>query len=212
MAMSNAKFDAPVGVPAAADVATVLRALDAQFRPVEMLRLLSVSLPVRECVWWACLAGRDLVQEGARAPKTLTCAEAWTFDPSDETRAAAREALDHADPDDPTMLCAMAASMSDGKLGPGPLAEHDAPPGATQTAAFGMNMLALGQREEEFFHVIQVLIARGLDIAGGGNGSIDPASVETKMPPIEPEEDDDDFDDEDDEEDDDTDDDEEDLA
>ncbi|MEL6207503.1 MAG: hypothetical protein AAFR47_19650, partial [Pseudomonadota bacterium] len=108
LALSNASFDEPVTAPAAADVGAVLAELDASDRPTDMIRLLSVALPVREGVWWACLAGRDRVPEGGRAPKTLTTAEAWAFEPTEDKRKAAREALDAADPSDPTVLCAMA--------------------------------------------------------------------------------------------------------
>lgn len=202
LAMANADLDAPVRSPAAADVATLLREFDEDFRPVDALRLLSVALPPREGVWWACLAGRDMLEPGARAPRTLTTAEAWAFEPSDEKRAAARAALDASDSTDPTMLCAMAASMSDGRLGPGDLAQYEAPPGGSATAVFGMNMLALSENSDDFFHKVQVLIERALDIARGGNGSVDPESVEARMPPQEPDEDDEDEDE--DEEDDDT--------
>lgn len=201
LAVSNAKFEEPVSAPAAADVTTVLQELEDAFRPVDMLRLLSVALPIREGVWWACLAGRDVLPEGARAPKTLTTAEKWTFEPSDDTRAAARVALDNADPDDPTVLCAMAVAMADGTLGPGELAQYEAPAGGSQTAIFGMIMMALAVDPEAYFHKIQVLLERGLDIARGGNGSIDAEGVEARMPPTEPDVEDDDDDDIDDEED-----------
>ncbi len=201
LAMSNAKFDDPIAAPASSDVATVLRELEGSYRPVDMLRLLSVALPVREGVWWACLAGRDIVGDGARAPKTLTTSEKWSFEPSDEARSAARVALDNAEPDDPTVLCAMAVAMSDGTLGPGELTQFEAPAGGTQTAIFGMNMLALAAEPEAYFHKIQVLLERGFDIARGGNGTVDPDSIEARIPPEDPEDDEDDLDDEDDDDD-----------
>lgn len=183
LAMANADLNEPVKAPAAADVATVLREFDESFRPVDALRLLSVSLPVREGVWWACLAGRDVLKPGARAPRTLTTAEAWTFEPTEENRRAAREALDAADVSDPAELCAMAVAMSDGTMGPGDLARYEAPPGGAQTAIFAMNMLALAADSENYFHKVQVLIERALDIGRGGNGVVDPGVVEARMPP-----------------------------
>jgi hypothetical protein len=187
LAVANAGLSEPLKAPAAADVATVLRELDRSFRPVDALRVLSVALPVREGVWWACLAGRDVLKPGARAPRTLTTAEAWAFDPTEEKRRAAREALDAADTSDPTTLCAMAVAMCDGTLGPGDLAQYEGPPGGAQTAIFGMNMLALAEDSGNFFHRVQILIARALDIGRGGNGAVDPATVAARMPPRGPE-------------------------
>lgn len=198
LALANTKLDYAVVAPAAADVPTVLRELAGAYQPAEMIRVLAASLPLREGVWWACLAARDLLGPEARVPRTLSAAEAWVFDPSDDNRAAARAALDAAEADDVAVLCASAVSMCDGKLGPGELAQYDAPPGASQISVFGQVMLSLAAREEQFFHQIKLLIERALDIARGGNGAIDPDSVAAWMPPEEPVEDDEDDDDDDD--------------
>ena len=197
LALANVTLDYKVKAPASADVATVLRELDAAYEPAEIIRVLSAALPLREGVWWACLAARDLLGPEARPTRTLSTSEAWVFDPSDANRKAAREALDAVAPEDPAMLCASAVSMCDGKLGPGDLQQYDAPPGASQISVFGMVMMSLAARDDAFFHQIQLLIERALDIARGGNGTIDPASVDPWMPPDDPEEDDEDEDDED---------------
>jgi len=199
LAMGNAKIETKLDLPASAEVVTVLEALDAAHAHVDILRLLSVALPPREAVWWACLAGRDLVGEEVKpVPPTLVTAEDWVFKPGDETRQRAREAFDASDSEDPTTLCAGAVSMIDGKLGPGDLAQYDAPPGGWQTMVYGMVLLALGEHGDEFDHWVQVLIERGLDIGRGGNGSIDPATVEPRPAPPDEDDEDEDEDDEDD--------------
>ncbi|MEO1279625.1 MAG: hypothetical protein AAFV77_11775, partial [Planctomycetota bacterium] len=45
---------------------------------IDMVRLISVCLPAREVVWWACLAGRDLVGPDGDS-LCLKSAEAWVF-------------------------------------------------------------------------------------------------------------------------------------
>ena len=52
------------------------------------------------------------------------------------------------------------------------LAKFPAPAGASETSAFAMNMVALGELSDKFETYVQVLIDRALDIARGGNGRI----------------------------------------
>jgi hypothetical protein len=57
-----------------------------------------------------------------------------------------------------------------GTLGPGDLNQYPAPAGASEAAAFAMNMVALSQLSDKFEEHGRVLVARALDIARGGNG------------------------------------------
>lgn len=172
LAMANAKLQTPLTTPANASVSDVLEALDRQGAVVDMLRLMSVALPARERVWWACLAARDLVGEDVSpVPAPLAAAEQWVRKPSDQTRDAARTAVDLADNDDDTTLCATSVVFYDEKLGTGDLAQYAAPAGASETAAFGMNIMALGAAED-FIGRAQHLLDRAADIARGGNGSV----------------------------------------
>lgn len=172
LAGANARLKTPVTAPVAAPVSVVLAELEAAGAWIDMLRLLSVALPPRERVWWACLAGRDVVggAGSARLPPSLAAAEAWVFKPSDSARDAARAAAETAEPDDDTTLCATAVIFFDGTLGTGDLSQQPAPPGVAQAAAFGMNLLALGQAGQDFDGTANRLIDRALDIARGGNG------------------------------------------
>src|SRR5690606_28163821 len=133
LALANAKLSVPVSAPAAASVETVFAELDAAGANIDILRLISVVLPARECIWWACLAAEDLL-EGREPTRALAAAQAWVFKPTDENREAARRAAETAGPEDDTDLCALAVSMCDGKIGPGELGQYDAPPGGTATA------------------------------------------------------------------------------
>lgn len=171
LAMANAKLQTPLELPASASVAQVMEGLAKAGAFVDMLRLLGVALPARERTWWACLAARDLVAQGEGAPLTLELSEAWVRKPSDELRAKVSAALAAADIDDESDLCGVCVLYYDDTLGPGDLAKMPGPPGATQAAAFGMNIKALGQGDD-IAQTADVLIERALDIARGGNGQI----------------------------------------
>lgn len=173
LALANAKLSTPVAAPASAPIEAVLAELAEKDALVDMLRLLSVALPARERVWWSCLAARDVIGAGAEPPPPLKAAEAWVFKPTEEMREAAQAALELAEVDDDTVHCATGVLYCDGTLGPGPMAEHAAPPGAAEICAFAMNVIALGQRPEEFPTFGQLLVERALDIARGGNGRVE---------------------------------------
>lgn len=179
LAGANARLKTPLKAPVAAPVSVVLAELEEAGAWIDMLRLLSVALPPRERVWWACLAGRDVVEREAtgrdatgttRPSPPLAAAEAWVFKPTDAARDAARAAAEAAEPDDDTTLCATAVIFFDGTLGTGALAQQPAPPGVAQAAAFGMNLISLGLEGQDFAATANRLIDRALDIARGGNG------------------------------------------
>jgi hypothetical protein len=179
LAVANARLQTPLDAPASAPVETVLAELDEKGALPDMLRLLSVALPARERVWWACLAARDTLAEGAPPPPPLKAAEAWVFKPTDENRAAAQAALELAEVADETVHCARAVQFADGTLGAGELAEHQGPPGASETCAFAMTLIALGARGADFEDYGALLVDRALDIARGGSGRLATKTKET---------------------------------
>jgi len=173
MAGANVMLKTQTDMPASATAEMVLAELDAKEAWVDILRALGVLLPGRERVWWACLAARDYVgPKTDKDPAPLVAAEAWVFQPSDENHMKVSTALDHAYVDDDTVHCAVAALYAGGKLGPGDLAEHPAPAGASEAAAFAMNVVALSELSDRFEVHIQLLIDRAVDIARGGNGRV----------------------------------------
>lgn len=180
LALANAKLQTPLDAPASASVEIVLAELEQKGALIDMLRLMSVALPVRERVWWSCLAARDTVPEGANPPLALSTAEKWVFKPNEENRIAAQGALDHADVYDETVHCATAVLFCDGTLGPGELSRHPAPPGVSEVSAFAMNIIALGSRPDDFEAFGAVLLDRALDIARGGPGRIAAPSATTE--------------------------------
>ena len=171
LANANTKLLVKPAVPASASVPVVLAELEKMKAKLEMLRLLSVALPPREATWWACLAGRDIVGPDAKqVPPPLAAAESWVFKPNDENRARASDAYHHAEMDDDTVFCAMAALYADGSLGMGDMKQYPAPPNGVSAAVFAMNLIALKGHADQFDTFMEVLIDRALDIARGGNG------------------------------------------
>jgi hypothetical protein len=171
LSRANVILKTPLESPPTATADVVLSELENKGAMVDLLRLLAILLPPRERVWWACMAARDYI--GARSdndPASLVASEAWVFNPSDENRDVARNSIDQAYIDDDTVNCALAVLYADGTLGPGDLAQYPAPAGASETAAFAMNMVALGELSDKFEEHGQLLIDRALNIGRGGNG------------------------------------------
>lgn len=171
LAAANAKLETELAAPASASVTEVLQELAEADAWVDIMRLLSTAMPSRECVWWACLAGRNVMSKDKGSP-CLKAAEAWVFDPTDENREKLQIALENADIDDDAALCATAAFYAPGTMGLGELAEMPAPAGAVSSTCFGMNLLALETLNLTIEEAADHLIDRALDIARGGNGEI----------------------------------------
>ncbi|MEX0285072.1 MAG: hypothetical protein AB3N23_10710 [Paracoccaceae bacterium] len=181
MAHANVHIKTQLDSPASAGVDVALGELDEKEAWVDLILALATLLPGRERVWWACLAARDYVgPKSEKDPGPLAAAEAWVFAPTDENLNEVSSALDHAYVDDDTTHCAVSALYANGQLGPGDLAQHPAPAGASEAAAFAMNMVALGELSDKFEAHMQVLIDRALDIARGGNGRVEAEDAETE--------------------------------
>jgi len=174
LSRANVLLKTPLQAPPTAGASEVLQELSDKGALVDLLRLLAILLPPRERVWWACLAARDYIgPKSDKDPPSLTASEAWVFDPSEENRDAARMTLDHAYVDDDTVNCALAVLYADGTLGPGDLKQYPAPAGASETAAFAMNMVALSELSDKFEEHGQILVERAVNIGRGGNGQTD---------------------------------------
>lgn len=179
LARANIRLRTRLDAPASASAEAVLEELDSKKAMIDMLLLMSVLLPPRERVWWACLAARDYIgPKSDKDPPSLATSEVWVFKPTEENRNAARNTLDHAYVDDDTVNCATAVLYADGTLGPGDLKEFPAPAGAAEAAVFTMNMVALKHLSARFEAHGQLLIDRAVDIARGGSGRIEAKASE----------------------------------
>lgn len=173
LSVANTRLDTPVTAPVAALAEEVLNELADKGAMIDMIRLMSILLPARERVWWACMAARDYIGPKSKDdPKSLATSEDWVFKPTEENRLRARDAADEAYVDDDTVNIAMAVLYSDGTLGPADMAEFPAPAGAAETCAFAMNLVALDKNSDKFEPYGQMLIDRAVDIARGGSGRL----------------------------------------
>lgn len=181
LSQANVLLKTPLEAPPTAGASEVLKELSDKGALVDLLRLLAILLPPRERVWWACMAARDYIgPRSDKDPPSLTASEAWVYEPSEDNRDAARISMDNAYVDDDTVNCALAVLYSDGTLGPGELKQYPAPAGASETAAFAMNMVALSELSDKFEEHGRVLVERALNIGRGGNGQSDSVqSLET---------------------------------
>ena len=172
LAHANAKIETKLKSPANASVPTVLAELEEAEAWVDLIRVLSVCLPPRECVWWSCIAAQDIVASEDCKSTCLAAAEAWVFEPTEENRARLHTILENESADDPAALAATAAFYAPGTMGLGEMEEHAAPPGIVSACAFGTNLqtLKLGPEPNVRF---QLIIDRALDIARGGNGKVE---------------------------------------
>lgn len=174
LSMANTRLETPITAPVAALPDVVLQELDEKGAMIDLIRFLSILLPPRERVWWACMAARDYVgPKSENDPKSLTASEDWVFKPTEENRERARLSMDEAYIDDDTVNIALSVVYSDGTLGPADLAEYPAPAGAAETSAFAMNIVALDKNSDRFEEYGQMLIDRAVDIARGGNGRME---------------------------------------
>ncbi|MEP5729426.1 MAG: hypothetical protein ABJL67_08615 [Sulfitobacter sp.] len=174
LSLTNTRLKTPITAPVAALPEEVLTELDGKGAMLDVLRLMSIVLPARERVWWACLAARDYLEKIASdPPKSLTTSEEWVFKPTEENRERARVSMDDAYMDDETVNCALSVLYSDGTLGPADLAQYPAPAGAAETSAFIMNIVALDKNSDRFEEYGQILIDRAVNIARGGNGRLE---------------------------------------
>lgn len=141
-------------------------------------RFLAAALPKREAVWWACQCARSALDEppDPKAAEAIEAAEAWVYKPTEENRRPTEKLAEEATYEQPAAWAAMAAFWSGGSMAPE--GQPVVPPGEALTgkAAAGAVMLAaargdaakIGERYTEY-------LARGRDIAGGGNGRTPPA-------------------------------------
>ena len=173
LSLANTRLKTQIDAPVAALPEEVLTELDGKGAMMDVLRVMSIVLPPRERVWWACLTARDYIgPKSDNDPKPLACSEDWVFKPTDENRERARLSMDDAYIDDDTVNIAMSVLYADGTLGPADLSEFPAPAGAAETCAFVMNIVALNKKPDKFQEYGQFLIDRAVDIGRGGNGKV----------------------------------------
>jgi hypothetical protein len=139
----------------------------------DAVRFLAAALPKREAVWWACLCARTApgdtpVPEATRA---IEGAEAWVYKPTEPHRRATESLAESATYEEPAAWAAMAAFWSGGSTAPE--GQPVVPPGdeLTGKAAAGAILLAAAKGDAaKMTECYRDFLAKGLDIASGGDG------------------------------------------
>nr|WP_294553785.1 hypothetical protein [uncultured Rhodopila sp.] len=163
-------------IEAATDAASAIRALEDAGFLTEAVKVMAYALPKRECVWWACMCARHTLPPDAEADlATVSSAEAWVRNQTDETR---REAFDHAQRGNfatAEAWAAVAAFWSGDSMSP--LGQPKTPPAPhlAGTAAIGSVTLAAvrtdpARRDDR----LRRFLASGREIAAGGAGRLAP--------------------------------------
>jgi hypothetical protein len=141
----------------------------------DAVRFLAFALPIREGVWWACVMARVNLQAEPQPGilDALKAAEAWVYTPDDAVR---RQCLAHAETlnfEGAASYAALAAFWSGGSMAPEGMPDvlPDAKLGPTGVGAAILLAVTGGpplQMNDRFLEAI----ARGIDIANGGNGQM----------------------------------------
>jgi len=157
------------------ETAKVGQGLEALYQAKEMVaffQVLAHALPVRERVWFACLAVRRLLPPEVKSSPCLTAAETWVYKPNIKTREQVTQAIKLADGDDPTVLAADAAFHG---IVAGLEEEVKSPPSASAAMVFAAALQALyaGEDEAALEANWHRLVAVGVNIAQGGNGKLE---------------------------------------
>jgi hypothetical protein len=146
---------------------------------IDAIRFLAHALPVREAVWWACLAARGGLEDTAvEERQAVEAAEAWVYHPDEEHRRAAMTVAGAVANDSPARWAATAAAWSGGSLAP-PEAPV-VPPGPTlaaQAVAGAVLLAAVRSEPQRAPERHRSAIAQAIDIARGGTGRPTPASA-----------------------------------
>jgi len=161
-----------VVVPENANISQGLEALYNGSAQPEFLFALSYALPARQGVWFACMAARDMLEKDAEPTPAIKAAEAWVFKPNVASREATFKIINNADPDDLTVVAAESAFHGITK---GLEDEVLSPPAASPAMVFSaaLQSLLVDEDPDVTEKKWTLLVARGLNIASGGNGKIE---------------------------------------
>jgi len=156
-----------------ATAAEFLAALMAQGLIRDAVAIMAYALPKREAVWWACLASRTVVDAETPAPvvAALEAAEAWVYQPSEETRRATMDRAQATGFNHPGVWAAVAAFWSGGSMAPAnlpavPPAEHL----TGQVVNSAINLSAVIHQPEHAEEKLRGFLRQAIDIANGGSG------------------------------------------
>lgn len=143
--------------------------------PADAVRFLAFALPVREGVWWACMAAQALAGPEVLPAHALSLekAAAWVHEPNEETRRACFTAAEAAGLKGAAAFAALAAFWSGGSMAPPEMPEALPDPRLSPIAVGASVLLTVtGADPRRMDPNFEEVLRRGLDIADGGNGRV----------------------------------------
>ncbi len=141
----------------------------------DAIRFLAMALPKRESVWWACVAARAMMKQNTppQDVATLSAAEAWVYQPTEENRRQAMAYAEAAEFKTAASWAATAAFWSAGSMAPPDAPVVPPAPDLTAKAVTGAVLLAASTVDdpEKIDEVYVQMLGIGLNIAQGGKGN-----------------------------------------
>src|SRR5882724_5471406 len=144
-----------------------LNRLAAQGKPDHAVEVCAYLLPRREAVWWGCTSARTLLRDALRDDSaTLSAAEAWVQEPTEENRQSALNIGSKAASNEPLTWLAWAAGWSSGNF---PETPFPYPPFMTSRAVRIALLIAMRRvNSDERAKLLQACLADGIRLAEAG--------------------------------------------
>ncbi len=135
---------------------------------------LANALPKREAVWWACVCAKECIVDTSPAHdiKAIELAEAWVYKSVQKVCDRTYPAAEATEFTSPAGWAAIAAFWSGENISPSKEAVIPPTPDLTGKAVNGAILLASTkeQNPDDIEKNYQSFIAKGVDIANGGDG------------------------------------------
>ena len=140
---------------------------------LDAIHLLSLALPKREAIWWACICAKyheqqhndEIYNAGIKA------AENWVYDPSEKNRRIAEYYAEQGNYETAASWSAAAAFWAGGSITAEGEPTVEPAPYLYAHAVSGAIIMAVGMTEtNDINEVYHQYLQHGINIANGGNG------------------------------------------
>lgn len=141
----------------------------------DAVRYMAFGLPIREGIWWACVNARNLVPELSDLDRRcLDEAAAWVYEPSEAHRRACMALAEAANFEGAAAYAALSVFWSGGSMSPEGMPDVEADPKLGPIGVGASVLLSITSGDARKLPArFEQAIARGVDIANGGNGRLE---------------------------------------
>lgn len=140
----------------------------------DAIRFLAFALPIREGIWWACVAAHANLAEATEIEaRCLERAANWVYEPGDARRRSCMEAAEAANFEGAAAYAALAVFWSGGSMAPEGMPDALPDPSLGPIGVGASILLSITSGDPTLLNEqFEAAIARGVDIANGGNGRL----------------------------------------